>query len=178
MWQCFGVLRVKRQKASLNRQPSAYTCGGARFSPNTSHVIGNKHSRWIIRLTLRSAQNFIFYKQICCTQYFTILFWDWGRRWVARIDSRWYSLLQYIKFNLLHAFATVKCKDKSTIILRSFERWILYTPPYMYYWRLYEVSSTKWRLFHPQGRRAVIIYNLLYTPDNHLFIPREYFLRK
>ncbi len=36
----FCVLRVKRRKASLNRQPSAYTCmGGARFSLNTSQVI-------------------------------------------------------------------------------------------------------------------------------------------
>ncbi len=28
MWQCFGVLRVKCQKASLNRRPNAYTSRG------------------------------------------------------------------------------------------------------------------------------------------------------
>ncbi len=31
-------------------------------------------------------------QQICSTQYFTILFWDWGRQKNKnRIDSRWYS---------------------------------------------------------------------------------------
>jgi hypothetical protein len=42
MWQCFGVLRVKRRKVSLNRQPGASTFwegGGLGFSPNTSHMI-------------------------------------------------------------------------------------------------------------------------------------------
>ncbi len=35
MWQHFGVLRVKGQKAGLNGRPIAYTGGGAWFSPNT-----------------------------------------------------------------------------------------------------------------------------------------------
>jgi hypothetical protein len=30
-------------------------------------------------------------QQICNTQYFTILFWDWGRRQKARIDSQRYK---------------------------------------------------------------------------------------
>jgi hypothetical protein len=30
-------------------------------------------------------------QQICNTQYFTILFWDWGRRQKARIDSQRYE---------------------------------------------------------------------------------------
>ncbi len=44
-----GVLRVKCQKASLNRWPIACTGGGgARFSPNTSHVI----QKWSVNATL------------------------------------------------------------------------------------------------------------------------------
>ncbi len=46
----FGVLRVKRQKSSLNRWLSACTCmcGGAQVSPNTSHVI----RKWMVNTTL------------------------------------------------------------------------------------------------------------------------------
>jgi hypothetical protein len=41
MWQRFAVLRVKRQKASLNRQPSAstYGRGGSFLSKHQSHDI-------------------------------------------------------------------------------------------------------------------------------------------
>ncbi len=37
MWQGFGVLRIKHQRGSWNRQPIAYAVrgGGAWFSPNT-----------------------------------------------------------------------------------------------------------------------------------------------
>jgi hypothetical protein len=69
-------------RASLNRLPIASMHGGgAQFSPNTSHVIGNewsmRHSWWVIRLTWRT--KFHILQQICSTQYFTILFWDWGQ---------------------------------------------------------------------------------------------------
>jgi hypothetical protein len=40
--------------------------------------------------------NFIFYRRICSTQYFTILFWDWGRLRIARIDSRRYNTYIHI----------------------------------------------------------------------------------
>jgi hypothetical protein len=44
----FGVLRVKHQKASLDRRPSACTCKkGAWFSPNTIHVI----QKWTVNAT-------------------------------------------------------------------------------------------------------------------------------
>ncbi len=41
----------------------------------------------------RAATNLIFYRNICSTQYFTILFWNWERLLIARIDSRQYSRL-------------------------------------------------------------------------------------
>jgi hypothetical protein len=69
MCQHFGVLRVKHRKTSLNRQPSAYTCGGggSRFSPNTSHVIwkqtvNSTRSKQVIRPPQFTARNFIFFR--------------------------------------------------------------------------------------------------------------------
>jgi hypothetical protein len=59
MWQCFRVLRVKCQNASLNRRPSAYTCrGGGRGS-----VLTQYQSQWVIRLTWHTARNFTFYRR-------------------------------------------------------------------------------------------------------------------
>ncbi len=67
MWQRFGVLRVKRQKASLNRQSSAYTCRGELSShPIPIKWYGNRrstqHSGWVIRPTQRAARNIIFHR--------------------------------------------------------------------------------------------------------------------
>jgi hypothetical protein len=37
--RCFGLLRVKRQKASLNRRPRAYTCGGVGLGSHLTPVM-------------------------------------------------------------------------------------------------------------------------------------------
>ncbi len=58
MWQRFRVLRVKRQKVSLYRQPSAYTVpagvGGLRSHPTPVTWHGNRQSMqhlwWVITL--------------------------------------------------------------------------------------------------------------------------------
>ncbi len=48
MWQRFRVLRVKRQKVSLNRRPIAFTCwggGGLGSHPTPVTGYGNRRSR-------------------------------------------------------------------------------------------------------------------------------------
>ncbi len=61
---------------------------GAVFSLNTVTWYRNGRA---IRPTQRTARNFIFYRWTCSTQNFTILFWDWGRHWIARTDPPWYT---------------------------------------------------------------------------------------
>jgi hypothetical protein len=73
MWQRFGVKRVKRQKASLNRKPSAYICGWGSVSHQTPVMWygrgwSTQHSWWVIRPTRHTARNFKFYRwTVVCT---------------------------------------------------------------------------------------------------------------
>jgi hypothetical protein len=74
MWHRFGVLRVKHQKASINRRPSAYcTCGEGGLGSHTKPVTwcenrrSMQHSQRVIRPTQRTARNFIFHRWICST---------------------------------------------------------------------------------------------------------------
>jgi hypothetical protein len=82
MWQRFGVLRVKHQKASFNRWPIAYTCrgGGAWYhlTPITWYRNGQsmQHLRWVIRLTWCTARNFIFYRWIAVRNILQHCFWS------------------------------------------------------------------------------------------------------
>ncbi len=75
MWQHFWVLRVKRQKVSLNRWPIAYTVGGGLSShPTPSHVIRkwtvNTTLTKVIRLTWRTARNFHIFRLSAVHQMF------------------------------------------------------------------------------------------------------------
>jgi hypothetical protein len=95
MWQHFGVLRVKRQKVSLNRQLSAYTCGGGGLGSYPTSMI----QKQTVNATLAMGQqtdpvhcyNFTIFKTNLQYTIFTILFWDWGRWWIARINSWQYT---------------------------------------------------------------------------------------
>jgi hypothetical protein len=94
-----GLLKNHRnpqqQKASLNRRTGVCTCRGDSVSPNTSNMI----QKWTINITLAMSNQadqghryeFHILQWICSTKYFTILFWDWGRRRIARINSQRYS---------------------------------------------------------------------------------------
>jgi hypothetical protein len=69
--------------------------GGAQFSPNTSHMIWKRMVNTTLAMGHQAYPVHCYYKfhilQLnCSTQYFTILFWDWGRRQIARINSRRY----------------------------------------------------------------------------------------
>jgi hypothetical protein len=81
----FGVLRFKRQKAGLNRQPGAYTCGrgGAWFSPNTSHMMQKRTVNATLRMGHQADPAHCYISYI--TDEFTVhniiqhYFWDWGQ---------------------------------------------------------------------------------------------------
>jgi hypothetical protein len=65
------------------------------ITTHASHEI----QKWTVNATLAMGHQadpghcyrFHILQQNCSTQNFTILFWDWGRRWLARIDSRRYT---------------------------------------------------------------------------------------
>ncbi len=74
-------------------------------------------------------------QQICSTQYFTILFWDWGRQQKARINSQWYNTR--IVFNLPNGALV----DQQAMTLASLKglylrglSWIHCTLPYRCAW--------------------------------------------
>jgi hypothetical protein len=97
MWRCSGVLRVKRQKAS--DQCLYLRGGGVKFSPNTSHVI----RKWMVnailvmghQTTWRTARNIIFYRQTAVHNILQHYFVSGERRWIARINSRWYNKVNF-----------------------------------------------------------------------------------
>ncbi len=77
MWQRFRVLRVRCQKVSLNRRPIAYTVGrGSHPTPFTwyGNRLSTQHSRWVIRLTWRTARNFLFYTWMHYTTFYNNYF--------------------------------------------------------------------------------------------------------
>ncbi len=80
-------------KNRLNRRPGASMCrgGGTQFSPNTSHELWKRTVNATLAMgyqaDLAHYYKFHILQQICSTQYFTILFRDWGRRRTARINS-------------------------------------------------------------------------------------------
>jgi hypothetical protein len=89
MQQHFGVLRVKHQKAGLNRWPcwgegSVLAQHQSRDSETDNHCNTRDGSSDRPRALLQIS---FFFSRICSTQYFTILFWGWGRRRTARINS-------------------------------------------------------------------------------------------
>jgi hypothetical protein len=69
--------------------------GWTQFSPNTSQVIQKQTVKETLakghQADLASWYKFHILRRICSTQYFTLLFWDWGKRQKARIDSRRYK---------------------------------------------------------------------------------------
>ncbi len=97
MWKCCGVLKDKHQKVSSNRQPSTYTCrgGGSAFNQHQSRdTETDGYCNTCDGSPGRPGalpRNVIFYRWICSTQYFTILFWVWVRRGIARINSQRYT---------------------------------------------------------------------------------------
>jgi hypothetical protein len=62
---------------------------------------------------------FHIYRQIHSTQYFTILFWDWGRQGIARIDSQRYNKNLYCEKTGQVSKAFHRTEGKRTVVFIS-----------------------------------------------------------
>jgi hypothetical protein len=144
--------------------------GGAQFSPNTRYGDGRstQHSRWVIRPTWRTATNFIFYTNPCSTWYFTILFWDWGRRQIAGINSWQYTASYYdvsstvrclltsmLSASLYYISSTVCCLPHCVIFAQMYD----VCHPCMMSGYLYNVCLSVWCL--PTCMMSSYLYDVL-----------------
>jgi hypothetical protein len=81
------------------------------FSPNTSHELWKRTVNATLAMgyqaDLAHYYKFHILQQICSTQYFTILFRDWGRRRTARINSWRYRKDSLVKI----------CQDRESRLL-------------------------------------------------------------
>ncbi len=118
MWQhFFKALRVKRQKASASTHREG---GGLSSYPTPVH-----HWKRMVNATLgmgHQADQAHCYEfhiiWICSTQYFTILFWDWGRQriiripsdtWIHRSDNLFLKIVIACLFYVLEHIKAKKC---------------------------------------------------------------------
>ncbi len=90
--QSFGVLRVSAKKPVYICKLMPLCEGrGSQFSSNTSHMIRKQTVNATLAMGHQAdpAHRYKFHilQRACSTQYFTILFWDWGRQRIARFDS-------------------------------------------------------------------------------------------